>query len=314
MKISRLEFLRSTSLFSLGMFSNACLGGVLGSAATHESRAASLNHKRRVFADLHAHPLLDDWIERSPLAVKFPAIAKLVANLINTTGVEFESAYKAGIDLICVAHFNLFDEWLSMPTDPNPEAPANTLRMMDLLEAEIAGKVRPYAKMVCNGKQLSEALSHRHGQSKFRTAVIHTLEGGHALGGDLRALNEFARRGVASITVTHFFNKGIGSAANSFPFFRDSGSRWPYQGLSEFGEEVIKKMETLGIIVDIAHATAATVNNVLRICKKPLAATHVSARTLGDRAYSLYDEHIQQISNDGGIIGIILMPYWLSNY
>jgi membrane dipeptidase len=119
---------------------------------------------------------------------------------------------------------------------------------------------------------------------------------------------------VALITITHFFNKGIATSPNSFPFFPDATKRWPNQGLSEFGSEVIKEMEELGIIVDVTHASSTAIEDILRVATKPLVSTHSSVRTLGDHPYSLFDEHVQEIARRGGIVGVILAPWVLSNY
>jgi microsomal dipeptidase-like Zn-dependent dipeptidase len=307
---SRRQFIRSVLLSGASLLS----AGSLGFGGIFSSKATPSIHQRRVLADLHVHPMLDAWIERSPLAVKFPFLAKIAETEFNPTYVKWKACHRAGIDLMCVAHFNVFDEWLSMPTDPNPEAPANTIYMMDLLEQELNYPAAPYAQLARNHKELSKILQIRRGDKGYRIAVLHALEGGHALGGSLKSLECFARRGVALITITHFFNKGIASSPNAYPFFPDASSRWSNQGLSEFGAEVIKEMEKHGIIVDVTHATSAAVADILRVAKKPLVATHSSVRTLGDHPYSLFDEHIQEIARGGGIIGIILYPYMLSNY
>ncbi|MCH7878975.1 MAG: membrane dipeptidase [candidate division Zixibacteria bacterium] len=186
--------------------------------------------------------------------------------------------------------------------------------MLDMLEDEINENALKYAKLVTNSADLEDALKIRPNDPKFRVAVVHALEGGHALGGKIEALDKFAERGVAMITITHFFTKGVGSSANSLPFFPDHGAPPPVQGLSDFGRKMIKRMEELGIIVDVAHATSTTVTGILENSTRPLVASHISARTLGDHPYSLYDEQIKEIANRGGIIGVILMPYWLSNY
>jgi membrane dipeptidase len=267
-----------------------------------------------VLADFHVHPTINAWVRRSPLAVKYPFLAKIQAKMFNPTRITWETSHRAGIDLMCVGHFSIFDEWLSMPTDPNPEAPANTIRMMDLLEQELSGPAAPYARLVRNHKQFDDLLQVRSGNKDFRIAVVHTIEGGHALGGSLEPLKLFARRGVALITITHYFNKGIATSPNTFPFFPDANSRWPNQGLSEFGHEVIKEMEKLGIIVDVTHASSTAIEDILRAANKPLVSTHSSVRTLADHSYSLFDEHIQEIALRGGIVGVILCPYWLSNY
>ena len=116
------------------------------------------------------------------------------------------------------------------------------------------------------------------------------------------------------ITITHFFNKVIATSANSIPYFPDNQSLRTHKGLSDFGLEVIQEMEELGIIVDVTHGTSTTIDEVLKCSKKPIIASHSAVRTLGDHPYALHDEHIQHIKNNCGIIGVILMPYWLSNY
>ena len=312
--ISRRKFIQSTVLSCAGFFSAGSLDSILGCISAFPSKITPPLHRHRVLADLHVHPTLNAWVRRSPLAVKYPFLAKVQAKMFNPTRITWETSHRAGIDLMCVGHFSIFDEWLSMPTDPNPEAPANTIRMMDLLEQELSGPAAPYARLVHNHTQLDDLLQVRSGNKDFRIAVVHTIEGGHALGGSLEPLKLFASRGVALITITHYFNKGIATSPNTFPFFPDANSRWPNQGLSEFGHEVMKEMEKLGIIVDVTHASSTAIEDILRAANKPLVSTHSSVRTLADHSYSLFDEHIQEIALRGGIVGVILCPYWLSNY
>jgi membrane dipeptidase len=269
---------------------------------------------RPVLADLHVHAMINRWNRQNPMAVKYPGLAYAAEKLANKSGMDWKDCHRTGIDLICVAHFNVFDEWLSMPTDSNPEAPANTVRMLDHLEQALQGKIGRWAALARNHRELETLLSVSKRSPEYRMAVVHTLEGGHALGGDLAALEMFADRGVALITLTHFFNKGIASAANAFPFFPDAGSDWANQGLSEFGRDVILEMERLGIIVDLIHASSTAVEDILKMASRPLVASHAAARTLADHPYSLYDEHIEQIARDGGLVGVIIDPYLLSNY
>ncbi|MCP4566858.1 MAG: hypothetical protein GY841_04665 [FCB group bacterium] len=295
-----------------GCAASGSLVSTLGCAAGKKLSPASA--PGRVLADLHVHSLINEWNRTTPMGVRYPGLLKLVEKFANKTGMNWENCHGAGVDLICVAHFNVFDEWLSMPTDPNPEAPAHTLQMMNQLEEILNDEAEPYARLARNSFELDDMLNIPKADPRFRTAVVHTVEGGHALGGSLEPVAILAERGVAIITVTHFFNKGIASAANAFPFFPDAGARPANQGLSEFGRKVIREMEKHGIIVDLIHAEPTAVGEILAYAKEPVIATHSSARTLGDHPYSLYDEHIKQISNDGGIIGVIIDPYLLSNY
>lgn len=290
------------------------LGSFLASGCGQPPRISTGRSDPRVLADLHAHVMINQWNDRSPMGIRYPFVQNMVKGFLNPFKIDFEHCYEAGVDMLCAAHFNVFDEWLSMPTDPNPEAPANTLRMMDHLERELAGPMEPFAKLALSGKELGELVSVSKNDASWRVAVVHALEGGHALGGDLSALGKFADRGVAMIGITHFFNKGIASAPNAYPFFPDGSARWPKQGLSEFGQEVIAEMKRLGITIDITHCTPRAVKDVLDATDEPLIASHASARTLSDNSYSMEDDHIQEIAKRGGIIGIILDPYLLANY
>ncbi len=310
----RRDFLRLGLASAAGMLSAAPLATFFGCGSSCPSNVPLPKHGRRVLADLHVHPMMNDWLDRTPVAVRSPLLGEVAKNFFNTTYTSWETSHQAQIDLMCVAHFNVFDEWLSMPTDPNPEAPATALRMMDILEEELRKpEVARYASFAKNSRQLSDLLG-RKGTPEYRVAVVHALEGGHALGGSLDAVDLFARRGVALITLTHFFNKGIASSPNAYPFFPDAGSRRANQGLSEFGAEVIRKMESAGIIVDVTHTTSTALAQILKVATKPIVATHASARTLGDHPYSFYDEHIQEIKQKGGIIGVVLYPFVLSNF
>lgn len=312
--ISRRQFIHSALHSCAGLLSLGSLSSLAARTLACSQKISSPEHRFRVLADLHSHPMLNDWVRRSPLAVKSPRLATIIEKIANTTSVKWKNCHRAGIDLVCAAHFSVFDELASMPTDPNPEAPTNTLRMMDLMEEELAGPSSPYARLVRNHRELRDLLKIRRGQKDFRVAVLHAIEGGHALGGSLEPLRVFARRGVAYITLTHFIYKGIATSGVSFPFFPDTESRWPDQGLTEFGVEVIKEMEKLGIIADIKHCSSTAVEDVLRVARKPIAATHSCVRTLADHPYSLFDEHIQEMAHRGGIIGVIISPFSLSNY
>lgn len=267
-----------------------------------------------MLADLHVHQALDRWMATTPTGVTVPELHGTAKGEFNPTRAPWRQMHEAGVDLICVAHFNVFDEWLSMPTDPSPDAPAHTHRMLDLFESALRNEYDEYARLITNPLELDGALRSRPGDPEYRVGAIHTLEGGHALGGDPAQVEVFARRGVALITVGHFFHKGLVSAPNAYPFFPDANSQWSPTGLSDLGRDVIAAMEEHSVIVDISHMTDHGVSDILKCATRPLVATHSSARVLGDHPYSMYDEHIQELVQRGGLFGVILYPHVLSNY
>ena len=268
----------------------------------------------RVLADLHVHAGINSWNRQTPLGIRYPGIALLAETTFNRSGMDWEDCCLAGVDLLCVTHFNVFDEWLSMPTDPDPEAIVHTIRMIDLLEKDLLTDQKDFATIAVNPTQLRTLLAVTKESPEWRVAVVHTVEGAHALGGRIEMLEPLSRRGVAMIGLTHFFNKGAASSANAYPFFPDANSPWPAIGLSAYGREVIAESERLGVIVDVIHASTAALEDTFKVATRPMVASHSSARTLGDHPYSLLDEHAQEIAHRDGLIGVILDPYLLSNY
>ncbi len=313
--INRRKFISSSVLAGAGLLSGISLSSITGCSSSCDC-VQPVRKNKYVLADVHNHLMLNEWNSKTPVAVEIPAIDYFVRTFFDKTDTTLQTAYEAGIDLICVAHFNVFDEWLGMPTDPNPVAPVNTLRMMDLLEEELNGPGARYARLLRTPEEFKNHFGEPYDKNNpnYRIGILHAIEGGHALGGSLEPLKEFSRRGVAIITIGHFFNKGIATAPNAFPFFADANSPRPKQGLSGFGKEVINEMENLGMLVDVTHATSTAMDDILKVSTRPLIATHISSKTLGDHAYSFYDEHIQEIVHRGGMIGIPFYPYVLSNY
>jgi microsomal dipeptidase-like Zn-dependent dipeptidase len=313
--INRRKFIRSSVLAGAGLLSGISLSPITGCSSSCDC-VQPVRKNKYVLADVHNHIMLNEWNSTTPVAVEIPAIDYFVRTFFDKTDTTLQTAYEAGVDLICVAHFNVFDEWLGMPTDPNPVASINTLRMMDQLEKELNGPGARYARLLRTPKEFKNHFGEPYDKDNpnFRIGILHAIEGGHALGGSLEPLKEFARKGVAIITIGHFYNKGIATAPNAFPFFADANSQRPKQGLSAFGKEVILEMENLGMIVDVTHATSTAMDDILKVSTRPLIATHISSRTLGDHAYSFLDEHIQEIVHRGGMIGIPFYPYVLSNY
>ncbi len=312
--ITRRQFIRSGLYTGAGLISAATVGPLVGCGAppiTPESRLVP-----HLFADMHLHPGLNDWNLHTPLGVQLPSVTRTVGKLLNRTRASWKDMHAAGIDLVCANHFNAFDEWVSMPTDPSPDAWGHTLEMMDIFEGEIRTNQQAYAEVVTSPAHLAELLDRNKNpkDDNYRIAVLHTFEGGHALGGDAGNLELAAKRGVAYITITHFFFKGIASAANSYPFFPDANSDHANIGLSDFGLTVVKRMRELGIIVDVTHCTSTALADVLKNFGGKVLSSHASARTLGDHPYGHYDEHLQQIARDGGMIAVIIYPYILSNY
>jgi membrane dipeptidase len=154
-----------------------------------------------------------------------------------------------------------------------------------------------------------------------RIALVHTVEGAHVLGGRLERLDALAERGVAMLTLAHFYGTDIVTPVDSVPknlFLRrlcsfrfPTGQRPP---LTELGRELLHRMAALRIIPDVTHCSPEARREVYRAVgrRRPVVASHVGVAALFPDPYNLSDEDLREIAATGGAAGVILMPYWLT--
>jgi microsomal dipeptidase-like Zn-dependent dipeptidase len=120
------------------------------------------------------------------------------------------------------------------------------------------------------------------------------IEGAHALEGELDNLDRVYEAGVRMIGLTHFFDNELGGSAHG----------QSQAGLTDFGKSVVKKMNELGIFVDLAHCSPTIIEDVLAMTTKPVMVSHTGVRGVLDSQRNLSDVHIENIAKNGGIIGI----------
>ena len=128
-----------------------------------------------------------------------------------------------------------------------------------------------------------------------KIAAVLTLEGGHQIADDLAVLRMYHRLGVRSMTLTHFRNNNWADASTDRP---------AHGGLTDFGRQVVREMNRLGIIVDISHVSDRTFQDVLAVTTKPVIASHSSCRALSDVPRNMTDDMIRALARNGGVIGI----------
>jgi membrane dipeptidase len=137
----------------------------------------------------------------------------------------------------------------------------------------------------------------RQAKATGRIAVFLGVEGGHAIEGSLERLRTLYARGVRYLTLT--WNNGNAWAGSSIGI---EGTRTG--GLTDFGRTVIAEMNRLGMLVDVSHASDATVADVLETSTVPVIATHSSARALADHPRNLTDAQLRGIAQAGGVINV----------
>ena len=126
---------------------------------------------------------------------------------------------------------------------------------------------------------------------------IYLIEGAHPLEGDIRNLDRLFERGLRIVGLTHFFDNELGGSLHGV-----SG-----EGLTDFGEQVVRRANELGIIIDIAHASPAMVADVLELSAAPVMLSHGGLDGACDSARNLPDALMQAFAAKGGVIGI---GYW----
>ena len=135
-----------------------------------------------------------------------------------------------------------------------------------------------------------------------KKSIVLGIENGKALEGNLRNVRYFARRGVVYITLCHYGDNDLCDSAK--------GSQ-THNGVSPFGAKVIRKMNELGLMVDLSHASEKSFYDALDISTQPIVCSHSSCRALCDHPRNLTDDQMRALAKKGGVCQITLYPGFL---
>jgi membrane dipeptidase len=135
----------------------------------------------------------------------------------------------------------------------------------------------------------------REARKKGKIAALMGVEGGHMINSDLDVLRKFASLGVRYMTLTH---SGNDEWADS------STDKAAHHGLTDFGKDVIREMNHLGVMVDISHVSDKTFYDALEVSKAPLIASHSSCRAICDAPRNMTDQMMKDLAAKGGVIQI----------
>lgn len=139
-------------------------------------------------------------------------------------------------------------------------------------------------------------------RAEGKIAAFLSIEGGEALDGSIELLRVFYRLGVRLMTLTWSRRNELGDGAY------EEGT---CGGLTQFGVEVVREMDKLGMVVDVSHLSQATFWSVMQVSTKPLIASHSSARALCEHGRNLSDEQARAIADKGGAIGVTFVGPFL---
>jgi membrane dipeptidase len=136
-----------------------------------------------------------------------------------------------------------------------------------------------------------------------RIASLIGMEGGHSIDNSLANLRMFHRLGARYMTITHSASTGWADAATDTP---------KSSGLSPFGEEVVREMNWLGMLVDLSHVSPDTMADALRVTQAPVIFSHSVARALNDHPRNVPDEILRQMPKNGGVVMVTFVPGFVS--
>ncbi len=237
-------------------------------AGQAESTAAEV-HRSATVVDLHADTLLDIQAGRRTLGER------------SARGhVDLPRLREGGVSV------QVFAAWIAPQ-----EAHRGVARALELLRAfHTAAAASPaQVGLATTVEEIEQA------RRSGRIAAVLALEnGGDALGRDLRTLDEFYRQGVRMLGPTWNTSNPLGDGVQG----RDHG------GLTDLGRAVLRRMEEMGMIVDVSHLSEATFWDTLRATRGPIIASHSNAAALRPHVRNLTDEQLRAIAGRGGVVGV----------
>jgi membrane dipeptidase len=204
---------------------------------------------------------------------------------LNKGHVDIPKLKRGGLDLAVFACFS------GPPADELEKAQAakKIFRQLEALH-RLVGQNRQDLEIVEDSEDVMRL------RNSGKTGVLIGIESGYAIENDLDMLHAFYRAGARLMTLTHWTHTDWADASGD--------SKAERCGLTAFGEQVVKEMNKLGMIIDLSHAHDETFWDVLRVSTVPVIASHSCCRALSDHHRNLTDGMLEALAKNGGVIGI----------
>jgi membrane dipeptidase len=136
-----------------------------------------------------------------------------------------------------------------------------------------------------------------------RIASLLGMEGGYSIGSNLGVLRQFYAMGARYMTLTHNSNVPWADAATDTP---------KHGGLTDFGKDVVREMNRLGMLVDLSHVSEKVMHDALDVARAPIIFSHSGARALSAHPRNVPDSVLKRLPENGGVIMVVALPAFIN--
>ncbi|HET9696690.1 MAG TPA: dipeptidase [Terriglobales bacterium] len=211
---------------------------------------------------------------------------------------NFDMASDSGeghMDFAKAERGNLGAEFFSIWVDPKITT-GYTKRALDMIDS-VHEQAQKHPDRMVMAYSADDIVKARTGPHK-RLAALMGVEGGHAIENDIRVLREFYRLGARYMTLTW---SNTNEWADSSGDITETTIQH-HNGLTDFGKDIVREMNRLGMMVDISHVADKTFYDAIEVSKAPLIASHSCARALSDHPRNMTDDMLRALAKNGGVV------------
>ncbi|MGH6787297.1 MAG: dipeptidase [Novosphingobium sp.] len=177
-----------------------------------------------------------------------------------------------------------------------PQAVQATLEQIDVTRRLVARY--PEAMVLCTDTRCVEAAF-----KSGKLASLMGMEGGHSIGGSLAVLRQMYSLGARYMTLTHFKNTAWADSATDTP---------AHDGLTDFGRDVVREMNRLGMLVDLSHVSAGSMKDALEVARAPVIFSHSNAVAINSHPRNVPDDVLDLVKPNGGVVMVNFYPGYVT--
>ncbi|HUO60697.1 MAG TPA: dipeptidase [Candidatus Acidoferrales bacterium] len=206
---------------------------------------------------------------------------------------------------------NLGAEFFSIWVDPEKFSTHPSRRALDMIDS-VYETVRQHPNEMVMAFSVKDIEAARRGPNP-KVAALMGVEGAHAMEGDIRILRDFYRLGVRYMTLTWMNSNELGQSSGDLPKPDPQTGKVKDPGLTQFGRDMVKEMNRLGMMVDISHVSDRSFYNALTVSRAPVIASHSSARAVANHPRNMTDDMLEALARNGGVAQVNFNCGFISN-